>query len=375
MVKTIMMTTLLGGISFALPAIAVSQSPAFKISLEQDLVIGEESGVSFGSSLKVAVNSKGMIYVGDWQNANITVFAPDGRLVETIGRQGQGPGEFGAIHQVVVGRGDSLYVLDLNLYRISVFSPGSQHALANTFRLASRGAQGNPSQLLVPSAPAGKLLMSFNQPTTNSIAVYQLDKDGMVFTQPTIQWNKSSEVATKVGRPEGGGVAVSRTSPLFGRKTMIGLTPKDELYYNWSEAIDLAFHDLTGKWVKTFRANSPSIPVTSRDIEYELRDADELRRNILEGITPPKTKPAVHTIIIDDRYWIWTGRYTADPARSEWWVTRDAGDGDSAVLTLPSNVNIRKVRNGFAYAVVTDEDDLPSVVCYRILTERSINQQ
>lgn len=159
---------------------------------------------------------------------------------------------------------------------------------------------------------------------------------------------------------------VVRTSPLFGRVPVLGITVADEVYYGWTEAIDLTFFDLTGRQKSIFRADSRPIPVTARDIEFSLEGAPEARRRMLSGAEHAKTKPAVHTVIIDDESRIWTGRFTRDPERSEWWVTLDHGRGESAIFSLPSNVEIQVVRNGHAYAVSVDEAGAPTVVRYRV---------
>lgn len=150
---------------------------------------------------------------------------------------------------------------------------------------------------------------------------------------------------------------------------MRGLTPDDELYYGWSEEIDLAFYDLSGKWIRMFRAESPVIPVMARDI-HEMRDASALTREVREGLEPPKTKPAVHTVIVDDQGRIWTGRYTTDPTRHEWWVTLNKGAGESGIFVLPSSVALRVVRGGFAYAVSEDDAGAPRVVGYTIKLDK-----
>jgi hypothetical protein len=76
----------------------------------------------FSMIASVAADRDGNVYVYDYQSRNVRVFAGDGRLLRTIGRAGEGPGEF----TQYVGRigiiGDTLWSLDdarrrLNLFR------------------------------------------------------------------------------------------------------------------------------------------------------------------------------------------------------------------------------------------------------------------
>lgn len=67
----------------------------------------------------LAVDDAGRIYVTDAKPAIIKVFAPDGRFLHTIGREGEGPGEFKVAYLAV--QGTNLVVHDPGIARTSVF--------------------------------------------------------------------------------------------------------------------------------------------------------------------------------------------------------------------------------------------------------------
>ena len=78
-------------------------NPAFpregvvRYALQDDLTIGgegegAESVLNRPQDLKV--DAQGNMYVLDWGDVEFKVFAPDGRLLRTFGKKGQGPGEF-----------------------------------------------------------------------------------------------------------------------------------------------------------------------------------------------------------------------------------------------------------------------------------------
>ncbi|HWP36605.1 MAG TPA: 6-bladed beta-propeller [Gemmatimonadales bacterium] len=66
----------------------------------------------------------GKLVVVDGIQANLKVFDRDGRLVQTIGRPGDGPGEFRQPWRAAVVAGDRLAVLDLAHSHLSLFAPG-----------------------------------------------------------------------------------------------------------------------------------------------------------------------------------------------------------------------------------------------------------
>lgn len=69
----------------------------------------------------LAYDSKGRWFVTSVPGDKVIVYDPSGRLLQNIGRKGQGPGEFDRAMKIAIGPGDSIHVLDQT--RISTFSP------------------------------------------------------------------------------------------------------------------------------------------------------------------------------------------------------------------------------------------------------------
>jgi hypothetical protein len=66
-------------------------------------------------------DSQGRYFAATSTGNTVAVYDAGGRLVQTVGRPGSGPGEFGLINRILVGAGDSLIVIEPA--RFSVFSP------------------------------------------------------------------------------------------------------------------------------------------------------------------------------------------------------------------------------------------------------------
>lgn len=91
------------------------------------LRIGAVEGVpeyEFGRISGIAVLSDRRIVVGDALAHTVRFFSPEGVHQRTVGRQGQGPGEFGAGSLTpLVGRGDTLLVIDAANAQAHVLAP------------------------------------------------------------------------------------------------------------------------------------------------------------------------------------------------------------------------------------------------------------
>ena len=70
----------------------------------------------------VTVNSKGDIYIADRQLNEIRKFDKDGKYLLTLGRAGQGPGEFQSVVRISVNDRDELLAFDNMMGRLSIFS-------------------------------------------------------------------------------------------------------------------------------------------------------------------------------------------------------------------------------------------------------------
>ena len=96
-----------------------------RLRLEEVLSIGSMFGEhdAFGNVTGVAVDNRGRIVVADDLGHHFKVFEPSGAYLATVGRRGEGPGEFSGPWTVAVGPADSVFVYDFRRSLISVFSP------------------------------------------------------------------------------------------------------------------------------------------------------------------------------------------------------------------------------------------------------------
>ncbi|MFC1492477.1 6-bladed beta-propeller [candidate division KSB1 bacterium] len=98
-----------------------------KISLEFVRQIGELDAVDenyqFFRPARVLKDKTGNMYILDSRNYRIQKFSETGEYLATIGRQGQGPGEFEYPIWMEMGSDGSLYVLDVYIDMFKIMSP------------------------------------------------------------------------------------------------------------------------------------------------------------------------------------------------------------------------------------------------------------
>ncbi len=95
------------------------------IKLEKDLTIGERPGEKeplFQSIRSFRIDVRGNIYVLDGRAPRLIKFGPDGSVLFSIGRKGQGPGEFMVPTMMELGKQNSVLVYDVGNRRLEYFS-------------------------------------------------------------------------------------------------------------------------------------------------------------------------------------------------------------------------------------------------------------
>jgi len=97
-----------------------------KLDLQEDLNIGREDDDNyfFYRFVDITVDSTGNIYVSDLTNYRVQKFDKNGNYILTIGRKGQGPGEFQQPSSLCIDNKDRICILEQR--RIHIFDMGGQ---------------------------------------------------------------------------------------------------------------------------------------------------------------------------------------------------------------------------------------------------------
>ena len=103
------------------------------IELEDDLEIGNDKkpNYQFYSVAGIALDSEQNIYVIDSGNHRVQKFDKDGHYLLTIGRKGEGPGEFTRVSSVFIDDKDIIYISDRR--RIQIFDSAGGYKNSLTF--------------------------------------------------------------------------------------------------------------------------------------------------------------------------------------------------------------------------------------------------
>ena len=121
-------------LAFSLPADVVARQtpsiPQWTVGPEPSVSIGVSEGADeylFASVSTAVLDPRGQFYAGDMGVPTVSVFAPDGTFVRTIGTKGNGPGEYYSINALDVKDDGRIRILDSRLQRLLVFDASGAH--------------------------------------------------------------------------------------------------------------------------------------------------------------------------------------------------------------------------------------------------------
>lgn len=150
--------------------------------LEETLRIGALDGdQALAGVLDLDVGPDGNVYVAQEFTPHIAVFSPAGDLVRTIGRAGDGPGEFDGWPVRLGWIGDTLWVKDHGATKL--FSPDGRESRRIQFGhiMVEEGSRFRPGVPLADGTFLGTRVLSGNIPaffTADSLSLPRFEPDG-----------------------------------------------------------------------------------------------------------------------------------------------------------------------------------------------------
>ncbi len=340
---------------------------AWQVLAEPEVSIGAFGGDSdyelyqVGSATRFA---DGMIAVLNAGTHEVRFYDADGRYLRSIGRDGEGPGEFRRPSALFRLGSDSLVVWDSQLRRVSVFLRHGVFARSFTIAgtapysvtnlLANRTLLAATGNVYRAGASEGGVHRD-----TSRYVILSLKGDsvGSVGSFPS---------AERFVRLAGGGMSV--TTMLFSRTTRRAVY--DNLVFvgtNDEYAIDV--YDDAGNLVRSIRREVTPTVVTaelfSAEVEHRISEIEERFREIMaplyEDMPRSEVQPFYSGLLTDPDGHLWVRRYTpeSDP---EWeWSVFDSSGRWLGDVVSPTGLEIYEVGRDYVLGLWRDETDIEFV--------------
>lgn len=331
--------------------------------------IDGEPDSDFSSVAGVVYGADGSIAVADRILATITVLSADGQVLATMGRQGDGPGEFSDLANLVGAGEGRLVAFDRDHQRLSEWTfdgtlvrdtrlsrAGESRPIGEIGRFADGGWVARDRERVVAAGPSGV--------GRDTVAYHRLEEGGAV-----------GEVLVRVPGPvtsefDVGGMGAIRHA-LFSPRVLGGVQGNCLLVAASDDPV-LRILDRTGGLRGEVRLDIPTERVTAahrqrwisamaavaeetmgRDISPR---ALETLERMGEAVGMAERMPFAHDLLVDDLGYIWVQPYQLPdgPGSSEWRVFAETGQALGSVR-LPESFRALRISSDAITGVWTDE--------------------
>lgn len=284
----------------------------WSLAVEPRITIGSMDGPEATQLYRVRgalVLPDGRIAVANDGSKEIRIFGADGTHLESMGREGEGPGEFSSV--ILAGRsGDSLVVLDRRLRRVSLVHPdaGFVRSFLVGDAVASYPLGGwffETGSVLIRDLPLDDATVSGDGLQRAPIPFKSCDMYGALRTD--FGAFPGAEQITVIREVEGG-IASFLLSVPYGKSPQIAVA-RDQLFFGGQDAFEIKLFGSDGTLRRIVRLNRAAVPVTDADLEAYIQvevggmaDENEARnrRQDLERMPRVEHQPAHGAIYADE---------------------------------------------------------------------------
>jgi len=370
-------------LSFAQQADA-QQAPR-SLSVTRDLEI---SGITNDLSpiSSVSVSRQGWIAVGQRQDAGVRVFGPDGSERFRFGRNGTGPGEFRMLAGFSGWVGDTLWMTDGVLNRLTMITPAGKLLRATPYPAPNSAGTIIPSTAprqgelyVVGVDSAGAVMFSSS---LIGVTIPDVWKASKTVVQSTIWWQTriqptayflGFEPKIIAGCSEGAFsyyqiacplalIAYAPTGDRFVIARPEAVTAKDGSF--WLTVVGTRGDSLVHRLVRYSGTPIPRSFVDSSKAACRARESTAPRKAACNDVSHSPQLRYIHRVMLGLDRTIWL-QLQPDVKGRHWLILSPAGD-PIGKMTFPSNFFLRAANGTTAWGAETDADDVESVVRYRI---------
>jgi hypothetical protein len=323
------------------------------------------------SQVRSAVRlTDGRIVIANGGTQNLRFFDRTGTHLVSVGREGEGPGEFRGLGPLIVLPGDTVAAYDWNLRRMSFFGPDA--AFVRSVGLDFPGGFPIPIGRFADGSWLCGRGFTF-APTGDGTEIVR-------DTAPMLVFEPSGTLRDSIGSfplPElylrSSGNAAFATSLPFGRTTE-AVVHGDRFYAGHTERYELVRYSTGGAADQVLRLVRPPAPVAPGDLDrYKTEEMENVaagfrqeRARMLEEMPYPATYPAFADLMVDAAGDLWVLDYPR-PGSDErrWTVFSGEGVALGTVLT-PPGLRVLDIGTDYVLGVWQDELDVEYVRLFRL---------
>ncbi len=337
-------------------------NPGLRILFEEDLTIGVEAGdenYMFGSQVLLNTDDEGSFYVTDGDRKVIKKYDSCGQYLQSIGRPGQGPGEFQTISEARFDKDGNIYLNDVSNQRISFLSRDGRYLKGINVPFLLEGLVIN-SQGFYIARSADNVKLGTGKKWDYFYAMFD---DKFNRTAEFLRLPQETQVQKKF-TSAAQVIADYLSGMAFTPSVNYILDQNDLLYFGYPQEYEIKVYSSEGSLLKIIRRDFEPVAVTKRHIEYFMQSLSEQtrakiprgeERKVFELIKYPKYLPAYERFTLMENGWIFV---VVDSLREDYKLVDIFNEEGEYLARFETDIPTDGLsfNNGKAYAVATEDD-------------------
>jgi len=348
------------------------QSSSIHIKFTREKSFGSTDYIIIGVITTFTIDDKNRVFIADRDQTTIHVFHEEGRYLQTLGRQGRGPGEFMRINPStrLTIHSEWLYITGTEgrfSEKVQVFSL-EDLSFSHTIMLREEDKERYDKNLdtfyprSIYPLNNGNYLVAYQH--IHSPAYFRKDEN---VTQYFIHSNNGSILSGPVLKQKdrsylyhelpGNRFFVNAFS--FLRRPLFSISKKDRIYSARTDKFQIVILNLNGDLIDKIDYPLTNLNLTPDNLKESIKNCD---KKFDEGICEqmirnsddlPDTWPALGNMLIDNENRLWVSTIVEDFDIYEWWVLEESGEMITK-FEWPRDKPIREIRNSAIYTMETD---------------------
>lgn len=342
-----------------------------KIVLDDDSTPDDIFFEGYEHTSAIAVDEKGNVYVADYAANHVKKFDAKGAFIKTLGREGQGPGEFNSPYTMAYGSG-RLMVWNMRNTCFTTITTEGEHIQTRTL---NRLEEGWPTKFR--SLPDGRILMETrksNREDMDNYLVFELR-----LYSADMEYLKTIYSHTVHNRKFIAKLRRDIPAP-FAARVCWEITPDGMIAIGYSGDYEIEIHDPDKGKASSFAHEGDPIKVTAEDKDnffggITTSQGGQVTRGapdyIRDNTEFPKFKPAFNQIMVDSEGNFLISQFGPNPSQD--YKSFDAFDPGGRFINRVEILEDGKIpihgaqiRNGAFWVGTSDQDDQIQIIKYRI---------
>lgn len=361
------------------------EGEAWRISTEPLLDIGVLEGdevYQLHNASDAVRLGDGRIVVANGGTHELRFYAADGSHLQSVGREGGGPGEFQQLSGIELRAGDTLAVWDQNALRLSLFAPDGEFLRSVSAVLAEQGfgqelygTFGDGSFVLRPAFVLSALT-SGDGLRRDTTAYSRYDGTDGAFLD-TVIVTPGTEVFVQSSGDR------FRVSVIPFARTSYLAVHGDQAYFGVSDRFEIRVVDSEAAVRRIIRLDTDRIPVTDADVRRyaeanaedglspeEQDDPGAIRRRIQTIMEQPRpdTFPMFDALVVDDVGFLWVREFEAPGAEGpRQWIVFDTDGRLLGTVQMPRGFRVFQIGRDFVLGRARDDFDIEHIRLFELV--------